>query len=242
MYSTNEPHKNGWNQQQSVNELIESTVTGKTRSECLKPFAGKDYRLQGKVPGSAIFTRLNLIHSDFAAALIEHYAFEAKEKKAKAIFTHRKFAKMGIKQWIQGITGWKPPHPEVQLPDLHFSRDLIQTLTSQQLPSNAYRLCLHLHKIGQTGERPTTAKICKDLGIHRTTYHTNIHKLRDINALPSWFEVEVRKYPERIVRDWLHSELGGTIEAPTPYGLIDLLTDDSLIELTLCALKRRRFC
>ncbi len=33
------------------------------------------------------------------------------------------------------------------------------------------------------------------------------------------------------MRDWLHRELGGQIEAPTPYGPIDLLTDDSVIEV-----------
>jgi hypothetical protein len=33
------------------------------------------------------------------------------------------------------------------------------------------------------------------------------------------------------VRDWLHGELGGEIEAPTIYGPIDLLTKDEVIEV-----------
>jgi hypothetical protein len=218
--------------QQSVNELIQNAVTGKTRSECLKPLSRKFSRLQGRVTGSPLFTRLNLICSDHAAAVIEHYAFESRVKKEKALFTYRKFAKMGIERWIQSITGWKSPaEKEILLPDLNFSRDLIQTLTQTQLSPTAYRLCLHLHKAGQIGEHPTVAKVCKELEITRPTFHKTIRRLNELNILPNWFEIETRHYPERIVRDWLHLELGGQIEAPTPYGPIDLLTDDSVIEV-----------
>ncbi|MGB8697902.1 MAG: hypothetical protein WCD18_00665, partial [Thermosynechococcaceae cyanobacterium] len=200
--------------------------------KCLEPLRGKpvELELRGK-------KNSRLLIAPFCAGMIEYYAFEARVKKAEALFTYRKFATMGIERWIQDITGWKPPEiqapeeKEILLPDLNFSRNLIQTLTQNQLSPTAYRLCLHLHKVGQLGERPTVAKLCKDLEISRPTFHKTIRCLNDLDVLPNWFEIETRNYPERIVRDWLHSELGGQIEAPTPYGPIDLLTDDSVIEV-----------
>jgi hypothetical protein len=194
---------------------------------CLKALRGKSVELELRGEKNS-----RLLIAPFCAGMIEYYAFEARVKKAEALFTYRKFANIGIEDWIRSITGWKPPaEKEILLPDLNFSRNLIQTLTQNQLSPTAYRLCLHLHKAGQIGDHPTVAKVCKELEITRPTFHKTIRRLNELNILPDWFEMETRNYPERIVRDWLHAELGGQIEAPTPYGPIDLLTDDSVIEV-----------
>jgi hypothetical protein len=217
--------------QQSMHELIEKTVTGKTKSECLKPFLGKSYRLQAKVASSPIYTRLNLVRSDYAAAIVEYYAFESRYKTKEALFAHRKFAKMGIEQWIQSITGWSNEPIEAPLPDLTLPREAVRILKNSQETKTAYRLFLYLHDVGQQGERPTITKICKDLEISRPTFHKTAKRLQELKVLPTWFELESHNYPEHYLRDWLQSELGGQTEAPTIYGPIDLLTDGEVIEI-----------
>jgi hypothetical protein len=221
--------------QQSINELIQNTVTGNVKAECLKHLAGKDFRLQAKMDGSAIYTRLNLVCSEYVAALIEYYAFESRYKTKEALFAYRKFAKMGIDAWIQGITGWQPPAPanpkQIDLTDIRLPIDSINILTAENFSSTVYRLFLHIQSVGQQGDRPNIRKICTELKISRPTYHKHIRRLYNLGLLPDWLEVETRNYPERFVRDWLHQELGGEIEVPTPDGPIDLLTKHDIIEV-----------
>lgn len=44
--------------------------------------------------------------ADFCVAVIEHFAFD--KNKKEAVFSYRKFAKIGINTWIQEINQWKP--------------------------------------------------------------------------------------------------------------------------------------
>ncbi len=53
-----------------------------------------------------------LFLAPFCAGMIEYYAFEADKPTEAALFAYRKFAKMGIEQWIRSITGWTPPQVE----------------------------------------------------------------------------------------------------------------------------------
>lgn len=93
--------------QQSINDLLQELATGKCRSDCLKPFSHKDLWLQGKAPDNA-----KVVKDEVCAAVIEHYAFEARKKTEKALFAYRKFAAKGVRIWIQEITGWETKRKE----------------------------------------------------------------------------------------------------------------------------------
>jgi hypothetical protein len=95
----------------SLQQKIREVSAGKSTSEALKGFAGRDFNLQAnqKIDGSQVNFRL--YPSDFCAAIIEHYTFETRTKHETARYSYRKFAKMGIDAWIQGITGWKNDDP-----------------------------------------------------------------------------------------------------------------------------------
>jgi hypothetical protein len=89
----------------TMRSLINS-VRRKSPSSCLKPFQGKDVAL---AVAGADLQNAKIVKAEFCAAVIEHYAFEAKAKNETAMFAFRKFAAMGIDVFIQQQTGWKPP-------------------------------------------------------------------------------------------------------------------------------------
>jgi hypothetical protein len=209
--------------------LADSPVGRKYRPEELKPLEAKGFHLE--VSGE---NNSNLVKAEVAAIVIEYYAYESRRKKTKeALFAYRKFAKMGIERWIQGITGWvdpklKPPG----LPDLNLPRPAIDILKNPNvLSANGYRLYLQLQDAHQQHDRPTIAELCKRLKITRPTYHKALNLLDQLNLLPSWVVANRRRQPERLVRDWLQSQIGGQVEAPSPDGPIDLLTDEEVVEV-----------
>jgi hypothetical protein len=219
---------------QAISKLLDRLVATKRPPKSLEAFAGRDLRLQltldDRIDGS--HTRLVWLPSVAVAAIVEYYAFESPRKTAAALFAYRKFATMGIEAWIQSVTGWNTVAPEPKIiTDTQFKNQDINLLTSDKRPSTIYRLYLHLHSTGQQGNRPTVAKICDTLSITRSTYHKHARQLHNLGLLPDWLEIETRNYPERFVRDWLQTQLGGEIEVPTPDGPIDLLTDANVIEV-----------
>jgi hypothetical protein len=221
--------------QQAINQLLDSVATSKTKAECLKPFLGRDMRVQVnlKYKLDSAHTHLVWLASDLVAAMVEYYAFESRNKTEEALFAHRKFGKMGIERWIQGITGWvdpklKPPG----LPDLDLPRHAIDILKQpNNLSTNGYRLYLQLQDADRQNHRPTIADLCKNLKITRPTYHKALNLLDQLSLLPYWVMTNRRRQPERFVRDWLQSKIGGVPEAPSPDGPIDLLTDEEVVEV-----------
>lgn len=137
--------------QQSVNELLHEMATGKARSDCLKPFAGKDLWLQGRGPDNA-----KIVKDEVCAAVIEHYSFESRNKRTeKALFAYRKFASKGVRVWIQEITGWDSKRKErivkAIISDRHtawkkrFEDDFFQEayrVTGWQPPSTGHPPCM----------------------------------------------------------------------------------------------------
>jgi hypothetical protein len=89
----------------------QARITGKTPSECLKPFADKDFRSQAKLQAQGL-NHVTVVKAEVCAAVIEYYAFESRYKTKEALFAFRKFATMGIQSWIQEITGWHQSAPE----------------------------------------------------------------------------------------------------------------------------------
>ncbi len=49
-----------------------------------------------------------LLPPEVCATILEWYGFESQRPTDTAKYSYRKFAKLGIRSWIQGITGWKP--------------------------------------------------------------------------------------------------------------------------------------
>jgi hypothetical protein len=214
----------------AINYLLADTAVGRRhRPEELKPFEAEGFHLE--VSGE---NNSRLVKAEVAAVVIEYYAYESRRKKTKeALFAYRQFAKMGIERWIQGITGWvdpklKPPG----LPDLDLPRHAIDILKNPNaLSTNGYRLYLQLQDADRQNDRPTIAELCKNLKITRPTYHKALNLLDQLSLLPYWVMTNRRRQPERFVRDWLQSKIGGLPEAPSPDGPIDLLTDEEVVEV-----------
>jgi hypothetical protein len=215
--------------QKAINSLLgDDPVRTRQRPECLKPFEESGFHLELRGENNS-----KLVRSEVAAVVIEYYAYDSSRKTKEALFAYRKFGKLGIERWIQGITGWvdpklKPPG----LPDLNLPRPAIDILKNPNvLSANGYRLYLQLQDANQQHDRPTIAELCKRLKITRPTYHKALNLLDQLNLLPSWVVAHRRRQPERLVRDWLQSQIGGQVEAPSPDGPIDLLTDEEVVEV-----------
>ena len=87
---------------QTVEDLLKDLVAGNSRSKCLQPFLSKDLWLPEN--GSA---NAKIVKDEVCAAVIEHYAFEARKTTDAALQVYRRFAARGIRGWIQEITGWQ---------------------------------------------------------------------------------------------------------------------------------------
>lgn len=86
---------------QSVDELIDNSVAGYTRSKWLKPLQGKEIHLRVGIE----YKNANVLKASVCAAVIKHYAFSDNET---AQYTLDKFLLDGINLWIHEITGWTP--------------------------------------------------------------------------------------------------------------------------------------
>jgi hypothetical protein len=240
---------------QTVSELLQNWIAGKTRPECLKLFTDKDFRSQVRLQAQGL-NHATVVRSEVCAAVIEYYAFESKRKTKEALFAFRKFAAMGIQTWIQGITGWQTeqelPSRRVVRTQLSASRKNQSQLASPQLPppdaieldiatidlltsetrqGSTYRLYLQLLKLEALEQRPAPMAIAEASNIKHSTFYTSIKQLQNLGLCPDWLEPKPRIGLEKAIRDRLHQELGGQVEAPTKFGPIDLLTTTELIEV-----------
>ena len=80
---------------QSINELLAKILSGKGLSEPLKPFAGIDYTVSGKIPDQVV------------AAIINHYAMYARSTTEIAKKVSLCFNAIGLRTWLQKELGWK---------------------------------------------------------------------------------------------------------------------------------------
>ena len=163
--------------------------------------------------------------------VIEHYAFESKYKTQEALFAYRKFAIAGITSWIQRMTDW---HGNA-VPKNGIVTDFktIDLLLNKKLDGTSYRVYLILQKALRSRLTLTADEIMAKAEISRSTYTTAVTKLDELGLLPVWCKIQRKNQPEKIVRDRLHAQLGGKVEAYTRWGLIDLLTATELIEVKI---------
>jgi hypothetical protein len=248
--------------QQAISKLLQTSVTTLSSSKCLKAFFGQDFRLQ-LCPELSGLDNAKVVRSEFCSKIIEYYAFESKRKTKEAMFAFRKFAEMGIRSWIQGITGWhqSPPEPKQTVSSRRVVRSQISAsrqnrpkasqLAPQITPPDAieldlatidlligkigqgstFRLYLQLLKLDAMEQRHPPMAIAQASNIKRSVFYTSLKQLRDLGLCPDWLEPKPYIGLEKSIRDRLHQELGGRVEAPTRFDPVDLLTATELIEV-----------
>ena len=174
-------------------------------------------------------SHLSFISASVCADVIAHYAFHSRHKTNEALFVYQKFAKIGISTWIQQITEWHGN--AVPKNGIVTDFNTIETLMDKRLDGSSYRVYLVLQKAIRLRMPLTADEIMERAGISRSAYTTAVTKLDELSLLPDWCKIQRKNQPERAVRDRLHAQLGGKVEAYTKFGLIDLLTETELIEI-----------
>lgn len=88
---------------QLLNQIGDSDPFTNELTECLKPFAGNDWRLFTNDPSGKVFIIDEICH-----AVLEYYALEARKYKGKqtAINNYRMVARAGLRVFIWSQTGY----------------------------------------------------------------------------------------------------------------------------------------
>jgi|GEM_PF-2451561 len=102
----------------SIRKLLD-VLRVKKVSRSLEPFAGKALDLRTKISKNG--GKINAWPSDFCAAVIQHYAFEGREKAQDVLSAT---ANIGLTSYIQSQTGWLPER-YTSAPESHRSIDRI---------------------------------------------------------------------------------------------------------------------
>ena len=218
----------------AVNKFIRSSLSTWDSEKSLEPQRNQGVRYK---PGKDSRTSrgqnadIQLVRAEACADVIEHYAFHSRYKTNEALFAYQKFAKFGITTWIQEITHW---HGNA-IPKSGIVTDFktIDLLLNKKLDGTSYRVYLILQKAIRSRMTLTADDIMLKAEISRSTYTTAVTKLDELGLLPAWCKIQRKNQPEKIVRDRLHAQLGGKVEAYTRWGLIDLLTATELIEVKI---------
>jgi hypothetical protein len=221
--------------------------------ESLRSLQGKKIEL---ALGSA-YKNVKIIRDDVCAGVIEYYALDSRQPTPEAKYALRQFTRLGIRSWIQGITGWQTERelpsrrvvrtplstsrknqsqsqlaPQLPPPDaIELDIATIDLLTSETRQGSTYRLYLQLLKLEALEQRPAPMAIAQASNIKHSTFYTSIKHLQNLGLCPDWLEPKPRIGLEKSIRDRLHQELGGQAEAPTKFGPVDLLTATELIEV-----------
>ena len=219
---------------QAVMKVLRETGVTKHDENLPKAASSKYSRVLPKGLTSderSYISHFSFISASVCADVIEHYAFHSRHKTNEALFAYQKFAKQGITTWIQEITHW---HGNA-VPKNGIVTDFktIDLLLDKKLDGTSYRIYLILQKAIRSRLTLTADEIMAKAEISRSTYTTAVTKLDELGLLPAWCKIQRKNQPEKIVRDRLHAQLGGKVEAYTRWGLIDLLTATELIEVKI---------
>ncbi len=106
----------------TVNQLLKSVITSSC-PDFLKPLQCEELTLITSVHE---FKNVTIIKDSVCARILEWYAFESQRPTEKARQAFRQFAAMGIRVWIQSLTGWQN---SVRLP-------IPETTSSQSVPQS----------------------------------------------------------------------------------------------------------
>ncbi len=90
-------------------------------------------RMSGENGGNSA----KIINSETAVKIIEYYAFESRAKSEVAMFSFRKFAKMGFDSWVKSITGYAQSQDTQSV--LSAIQQVLQQLTEMKVEVKEYR-------------------------------------------------------------------------------------------------------
>lgn len=127
---------------QAIQQLLTSIDKQTIRADTLKRFVGK--KLWIEVDGVEVRGSDNdrVVKDRLCAAVIDYYAFESKnisnEQKAQAIFAHRAFGEIGVRSWIQSITGWNNKSPDFHINDFVMDTPAVWTRKIRAFPLEFY--------------------------------------------------------------------------------------------------------
>lgn len=86
----------------TIRELLNKSMLGQNQIDILKPLLNKDLWFEVEAENNA-----KVVKSEYAAKVIEYYAFESKATNNTAKYSFRKFATIGIEKWIKDIAGYR---------------------------------------------------------------------------------------------------------------------------------------
>jgi hypothetical protein len=228
----------------AIAELLRNLVRGSVRSKRLKRLLGKEIYLEVKAHKGAVIVR-----AEICSAIVRYYAFESEVRTEIAQYSYDKFANMGMEDWIQSITGWKPEPTAAELTEdavIDFIADrlepgmiaagiqtdaLIEMLKRGDFTGSGCRLYFYLEMMHLQGETPSERQICKDLKLAPSTLRKWLPKIHAWSRCADWLQLQARKGPEYPIQLRMSEELGGKMEAFTVAGRIDLVTDTEVIEI-----------
>ena len=163
----------------AINKLLKSVMTSSC-PDFLKPLQDMELTLVKSVHE---FKNAAILKDSVCARILEWYAFESQRPTEKARQAFRQFAAIGIRTWIQSITGWdslpktkvlnfQPSIPEatelMALDDVDIATLLKQLKSLRQDLDLALK---HRHIIHNVVEKP----VAVDLSLNRIV-HTAIHE------------------------------------------------------------------
>jgi hypothetical protein len=228
----------------SLAQLLNNIARGLVRSKRLKRFTESNLYLGVKAPKGAV-----IIRAEVCSAIIRYYAFESNLKSEVAQYSYDKFADMGMEDWIQSITDWKPPTLATELTEeavIDFISDrlepgmipvgiqtdaVIEMLKRGDFNGSGCRLYFYLEMLHLQGKAPNYRQICDDLKISPCTLRKWLPKIHAWSHCADWLQLQGRKGPEYPIQLRMCEELGGVMEAFTVAGRIDLVTDTEVIEI-----------
>jgi transcriptional regulator with XRE-family HTH domain len=167
----------------AVNKLLKGLMTSFC-PEFLKPLQGMDLTLMASVHE---FKNVTILRDTVCAQILEWYAFESQRPNETARQAFRKFASMGIRTWIQGITGWEKgtealtlePQPEPKPEIETVKSDLAQIAQGfGQLEHSLLVALKHCHAIHNIVEQPTVVDLSLQQIIH-TAVHVQAKTLNE---------------------------------------------------------------
>lgn len=159
----------------SVNKLLKGLMTSSC-PDFLKPLQDKDLTLMASVNE---FNNATILKDTVCAQILEWYAFESQRTNETARQAFRQFAALGIRRWIQGITGWQSPpvleQPKIPAPVSLPNLEEIE----QQFAALEHSLMValkHRHAIHNLVEQPTVVDLSLQQIVH-TAVHVQAQKL-----------------------------------------------------------------
>lgn len=102
---------------QAITKLLNEGLATRNLPESLKPLLGMALTLTTK----SDIHNVSVIRDEVCACVIEYYAFDSRKTTDEARYAYRKFARDGIRGWIQQINKWQLQQPTIKAPH-HYRR------------------------------------------------------------------------------------------------------------------------